>query len=171
MYTPRIISARAPETLIAGVWGSTPLGVVLHGSRSGQEDYITAQEFAGTAAYAASGTNGIDMWHVTIGDDELAIHLDPDQWGWHAREYSRRWLGAEFAQPTVGSAISDAQIRAFIWWFYETARWMWPDLPAHFVFHSEIMPGVRDGKTDPFPNGSTELIDLRQRILGGLKGV
>lgn len=171
VYTPKYTLAGATAKLVAGTWTQTPLGVVLHGSRSGRADYTTAQEFAGTVAYAMNGTDGINMWHVTIGDDDVAVHLYPDQWGWHARKYSERWLGAEFAQPTVGHAISDAQIRAFVWWFYNIARKRWPDLEPHFVFHSEIMPGILDGKTDPFPNGSAELVELRQRILGMLRGV
>lgn len=118
--------------------------------------------------YAESGANGL-AWHVTIGDDEIAIHLDPEDWGWHAREFSIDWLGIEFAQATIDKPISDAQIRAAVWWLRQCAMKAYPTLdPSHFIFHSEIGPGIADGKTDPYPNRSAELAELRRRILAAL---
>lgn len=150
---------------MAGVFANTPAGVILHGSRSGTGNN-TAQEYTGTARYAGSG---IELgWHLTIGDDIYAEHMTPKQWGWNARAASQKYLGVEFAQATVALPISDAQVRAFCWWFKNVARVTWPNLPTTFPMHSELPEGIADGKTDVFPKGDSRGDELRTRIMARL---
>lgn len=119
----------------------------------------------GTVGFAEGGANDL-AWHATVGDDEVAIHLEADEWGYHAREFSRDWIGIEFAQATIDRPICDAQIRAALWYLRRCVLPVYPELDlSHFMFHSECAAGVRDGKTDPFANHSSELADLRRRIL------
>ena len=145
-----------------------PRAIILHGTRSGR-GHSTHAEFTATAAYVRNGADGLG-WQVTVGDDEIAIHLPPDHWGWHCRSpWSELYLGIEFAQPTVDCAISDAQVRAACWWLREVAMVCWPDLPLALIAHSEIDPGIRDGKTDVFPRGDDRMNDLRLRMLAILE--
>lgn len=146
----------------AGSFGATPKGVILHGSRSGQS-YDTATEYAATVNYVRGGASGLG-WNATIGDDAVAIHLQPDEWGWNARGHSSEYLAVEFAQATVSRAISDAQVRAFVWWF-QRCRQRWPGLPLVFPTHASLKEGIRDGKSDPFPLSDARADTLRGRIL------
>lgn len=137
-----------------------PTGVILHGSRSGRAQSIQ-DEFNGTANYAASG---IELgWHATIGEDAVALHMGYRQWGWNARGASTYYLAVEFAQPRLSDHISDGQIRAFCW-FVQRAREAWPTLPLTFPTHAELPEGIKDGKTDVFPNGDA----IRARIFARL---
>lgn len=154
----------------SGLFGETPKGVILHGSRSGAAN-TTHQEYLGTAAYAHNEPDGLG-WNATIGSDELALHLTHRQWGWNARSASPYYLAVEFAQPTVQSPIDDGQVRAFCW-FFESARKTWPDLGTAFPTHAELdgtveYGGYHDGKTDVFPHGDARTVDLRKRILDRL---
>ncbi len=156
----------APNPSVAGEFKHTPQGVVLHGSRSGLRRDRHA-EFRSTVNYAVSGANGL-AWHATVGDDVVALHMPCGSWGYHARSWSSDWLGVEFAQATVEDDISDGQVDTVCWWFKNVARKRWPTLPAHFIGHAEIPPGILDGNTDPYPNRSAQMQGLRKRILGGL---
>lgn len=154
-----------------GRYPHTPLGVLLHGSRSGVAGNPTATEFLGTATYATVEPNGL-AWTATIGDDALALHLPLNQWGWHARACSPLYVGAEFAQATVNDPISDAQVRAFCWLFQQL-RGVYPDLPRHFPTHAEVdgttaYGGTYDGKTDCYPRGDPRADELRARIAARL---
>ncbi len=155
---------------VAGNFDSTPKGVILHGSRSGSLTNSTAQEYAGTAAFAGRGAGGLG-WNATIGDDVIALHMSYSAWGWNARGCSDDYLAVEFAQPTEASLISDAQVRAFAW-FFQQARRVWPYLPNLFVTHAELDGtteyGPRDGKTDVFRQSSAMTADLRNRIYARL---
>lgn len=145
----------------------TPLGVILHGSRSGKPQ-STLAEFRGTASYALTTPYA---WHATVGSDMVALHMAFSHWGWHARGCSSRYIGVEFAQPTVQDEIDDGQVRAFCWTFLE-ARKTWPDLPRHFPSHADVdgsaLYGPLDGKSDVFPAADPRLLALRRRILDTL---
>lgn len=146
--------------------------MILHGSRSGIAGRPTLLEFSGTAQYAMVEPNGL-AWTATIGDDALAIHLPPDVWGWHARGCSPRYVGAEFAQATVGDPISDGQVRAFCYLFASILRPVFPTLPLSFPTHAEVdgtaaYGGVLDGKSDVFPRSDPRADELRRRILARL---
>lgn len=144
--------------------------MILHGSRSGALN-STHQEFFGTANYAHNEPGGLG-WNATIGTDEIALHMSYRQWGWNARGASQHYLGVEFAQSHVYNAIDDGQVRAFCW-FFQDVRKVWPDLPARFPTHAELdgtieYGGYHDGKTDVFPKGSQDTVELRKRILDRL---
>lgn len=152
--------------MAAGRFSTTPAGVILHGTRSGQT-YNTAQEYASTKRFVAGGAAGLG-WNLTVGDDILSLHLDPDQWGWNAREASRQFLAAEFAQARLGSPITDGQVRAFCWWFVQHARQRWLSLPLVFPNHADLPSGARDGKTDVELAGDHT---VRDRILARLRAL
>jgi hypothetical protein len=147
-----------------------PRGVILHGSRSGKAGNPQAAEYLGTARYEQSNTAGLG-WHVTVADDRVAVHLDPREWGWHALQASKVYLGCEFAQPTVDEPITDAQVDAFCAWFSSRVQPAWPGLPLHFPSHAEADRefGVNQGKTDAFPLGDPRMDDLRARIMARLQ--
>lgn len=109
-------------------------------------------------------------WHVTIGEGEIACHLPLNRWGWHAGSHSRRWFGAEFAQPTGDDPITDLQVQTFCWWWRNVVRKRWPGVPDHFLGHSEVRQGINAGKTDPYTVGSPEMDNLRRRILSLVNG-
>ena len=144
-----------------------PVGFLYHATHSTRRQTRFA-EFHGTRAWARAGTPGADplAWHLTVGDDMVSQHMQMDQWGWHARYYSQEWVGIEFAKANVYDEISEEQIRAAVWWVKNIACAHWDYLePSEFLFHSEIRPGIVDGKVDPYPNNSPELKELRRRIL------
>lgn len=165
----------APKVLIkpdvrAGTFQQMPKGVILHGSRSGIEGNSTHNEFMGTANFALNTDLG---WNATIGDDEIALHLGPDEWGWNARAASLVYLGVEIAQPTHGAPITDGQVRAFCWWMRRLVLPTWPGLPLHFPTHSEVEhngeTGQFDGKSDVFKwQDQSQCNELRQRIFARL---
>jgi hypothetical protein len=159
---------RDPEP--AGTFAAMPRGVILHGSRSGKAGNPQAAEYLGTARYEQSNTAGLG-WHVTVADDRVAVHLDPREWGWHALQASKVYLGCEFAQPTVDEPITDAQVDAFCAWFSSRVQPAWPGLPLHFPSHAEADRefGVNQGKTDAFPLGDPRMDDLRARIMARLQ--
>lgn len=148
-----------------------PQGVILHGSRSGSATNTTAQEYLGTARYAVNEPGGLG-WNATVGDDQIAVHMGYDQWGWNARGCSPVYLAVEFAQAVEARSISDAQVRAACW-FFQQARARWPNLPANFPTHAELdgtpAYGQRDGKTDVFSRGSPRADELRARIYARLQ--
>lgn len=148
---------------VAGRFTATPQGVILHGSRSGQ-NYDTAREYQATVNYVRAGAGGLG-WHITCADNLIAVHMTPAEWGWSARGASQRLLACEFAQATADRPISDAQVAAFAWWFLNVARATWPNLPAYFPMHSELPEGIADGKSDVFPRGDGRADELRARIL------
>ena len=149
---------------VAGNFASVPAGVILHGTRSGQ-NYDVRQEFDATVNYVRAGAAGLG-WHVTVGDMVIATHIAPQAWGWNAREHSDDYLAAEFAQAKLGGPITDGQINAFAWWFLTHARAVWPKLPAFFPTHASLPAGIRDGKSDVEPRGQHSVAD---RILAALK--
>lgn len=167
-YQPAVFQMPAAS---AGPFRKTPRGIILHGSRSGRASNTVHEEFMGTAGYAVR--NGTLAWNATVGDDEIALHLPMGAWGWNARAASDDYLAVEFAQPTVGDDISDAQVRAFCWYFLEARKhWQW--LPAEFPTHAELdgkQTGAFDGKTDVFPKGDARTNELRGRILARLREV
>lgn len=162
-YTPIVLSRPGA---MAGSFMVAPKGVILHGSRSGVEANSTHQEFVGTSNFAAGGAGGLG-WNATLGDDEIAIHMGADEWGWNARGVSGSFLAVEFAQPTVDDGVSDGQVRAFCW-FFERCRQRWPSMDRYFPTHAELdgtdAYGPYDGKTDVFPNAAARTEDLRRRI-------
>lgn len=179
-YEPAVIDYRPPSSIggikvIQGSFAAMPLGVILHGSRSGASHDAIA-EFTGTAGYCKRGALIPDAdggyyvaWNVTIGPNRVGTHISPGEWGWNAGSDSKIYLAVEFSQPKVTDPISDAQVNAFCWWFAEVARKTWPNLPAYFPLHSETAQGKRVGKTDAFPAGSPQGNDLRARIYARLK--
>ncbi len=161
--------AWAPRESVAGKFAACPLGVILHGSRSGRR-WSLAEEYASTVRYAASGAGGLG-WNATVGDRAVCQHVPLDSWGWNARAASPRYLAVEFAQPTASYAVTDGQVEAFARWF-RLAREAWPRLPAHFLTHAEMeamgATGARDGKTDVFPVGDPRADELRRLLLAAL---
>ena len=164
-----------PDPAPAGSYGSTPRGVILHGSRSGRAGTPKDVEYRGTASYERTNRlpeGGKLGWTATIGDGVVAVHLDPRTWGWNARAASSRYLAVEFAQATRDEPISDGQVDAFCAWYLTRARAAWPDLPASFPTHAEVErsgeTGARDGKDDVFPDARAD--ELRARILARLSG-
>ena len=154
----------------AGTFAAPPKGVILHGSRSGRAGTPLAQEFLGTCRWVVANPDGL-AWHATIGENVYAAHLAPREWGWHARDHSREYLGVEFAQPTVNDAITDAQVAAFVAWYRRELLPAWPTMtPAALLLpgHAEMPAGKRDGKSDPYPVGDARLADLRARIYAAL---
>lgn len=149
--------------VVQGRYASTPVGVILHGTRSGQP-YTTDQEFAATIRYVQAGASGLG-WSITCGNGVIAVHMTPQQWGWNARSASSKHLACEFAQANIGDPITDAQIDAFCWWFLNVARAAWPNLPKAFPNHSELPEGIADGKSDVEPRGEHA---VRDRILARL---
>lgn len=150
-----------------GAFAAPPTGIILHGTRGGNAD--RAQEFLGTCRWVTSNPDGL-AWHVTIGDGVYAQHLPAGEWGWHAREHSRTYLGVEFVQPTVDDAITDEQVVAFARWYRAVALPVWPHLGLAPVLpgHSEMPAGKRDGKADPFPRGDGRLDELVRRLHAAL---
>ena len=152
--------------MVAGSFSHTPLGVILHRSRSGAAGNPTSLEYLGTARYAVNEPGGLG-WNATCGSDAIALHMAYTQWGWNARGCSSLYLAVEFAQAVEANAISDGQVRAFCW-FVRQARTKWPGLPPNFPTHAELdgtVPyGVRDGKTDVFALHSPRADELRERI-------
>lgn len=156
----------------AGRFMGTPKGIVLHGSRSGVAGNPKDKEYLGTARYEVSNPNGLG-WHATIGEHKVAVHLDPKEWGWHALQASKTYLGVEFAQAVEGEPITDAQVAALVDWIKTRALPSWPSLPMHFPSHAEVDRDenkVNQGKTDAFRLGDPRMDDLRKRIMVGLEG-
>lgn len=175
---PAPVKPYVPNTIltmpghIAGKFQSLPKGVILHGSRSGSSKATVGQEFSGTAAWAQNSSHELG-WNATIGSDAVAIHIEPQFWGWNARKASSVYLAVEFAQAVEDWEITDAQVRAFCWYFLKRLRDKWPNLPAYFPTHAEVEKawetGAFDGKTDVF--SSKERSDaLRARISRTLQG-
>jgi hypothetical protein len=166
VYTPHVDHDRGT---VAGWYGRTPDGIILHGSRSGVVGRPLEYEYHGTRRYAASG---IELgWTVTVGDDMISLHMSPREWGWNARQHSSSYLACEFAQATVNDPITDGQVRAFCWWVENEVLPVWPGFDtSNLPMHSELPAGIRDGKTDTFPRGDPRAFELRQRILVRLAG-
>ena len=169
VYTPRV---RMMQTRgAAGRFGGAPKGVILHGSRSADDSKSTHDEFVGTAAWNGGNPDGLG-WNATVGDDEIAIHLEPSEWGWNARAASSSYLAVEFAQPTQSQAISDGQVRAFCWWLRAHVLKHWPEMARHFPTHAEVEAWGetrhQDGKTDVFPLRDARANELRARIIARL---
>lgn len=151
---------------VSGSFPQTPLGVILHGSRSGHPKSIDQEWRDTTFNWVPGGAMAAGLgWNITVGNNVLGVHMTPRQWGYNAREHSDEWLAAEFAQGQLGGHISDEQIEAFCWWFVNVARVEWPNLPAVFPNHSELAAGIRDGKTDVELRGQST---TRDRILARL---
>ena len=169
VYTPRVLDMHTRAA--AGRFRGTPKGVILHSSRSGAAGRSCHQEFEGTAAWNGNNPDGLS-WSATIGDDEIAIHHDPTEWGHNARRASSSYLAVEFAQPTQAEAITDGQVRAFCWWLRAHVLKQWPQLARHFPTHAEIEAngetGQHDGKSDVFPLGDARADELRARIIARL---
>ena len=156
----------------AGTFATPPAGIILHGSRSGKAGNPPMDEFLGTCRWAVDPESGL-CWHATIGPNVWAAHLTAREWGYHAPEHSRRYLGVEFAQPTVNDSITDAQVAAFVAWYRRELLPAWPTMtPAALLLpaHAEMSSGKKDGKSDPYPIGDARLGDLRARIYAALAG-
>lgn len=158
----------------AGRFVTTPKGIILHGSRSGATGNPKAKEYVGTARYEVSNPDGLG-WNATIGENRVAIHLDPQAWGWNARGCSDNYLGVELAQATVDEPITDPQVAAFVDWVKTRVLPSWPSLPLVFPTHAELdgtpeYGPYHDRKTDVWPRGDARTEDLRRRIMDGLKG-
>jgi hypothetical protein len=169
--TPASSSSYAPYLLggktgtVAGVFSTTPAGVILHGSRSGVPSRSIDAEFVGTSNYAVNEPNGLG-WNATIGDDALALHIPADRWGWNARAASRKYLAVEFAQPVEDVDIVSGQVRACAWFIHE-ARKRWPNLPLFMPTHAELdgtETGAFDGKSDVYSKFNPKAELLRSAI-------
>jgi hypothetical protein len=168
--SPQAVAAPAVLQVPGHVAGrlSSPKGLLLHGTRSGAAGNSTAQEFDGTVNYVQNGTDGTVGWHCTVGDNEIALHMKPDQYGWNARAASDHYLAAEFAQATVDKPISNAQVDAFCWWVQHEVLPVFPALPHVLKTHAEVEDsgetGANDGKSDVYPTGDARAEDVKARI-------
>lgn len=157
-----------PDNVI-GTFTHTPKGVILHGSRSGIIHSVHS-EFVSLSNYGKSTELA---FNASIGEDEVALHLNPTHWGWNARGCSGLYLAIEFSQSTVQGVISDGQVRAFCIWLRDYVLPIYPNLPRYFPTHAELDGtdeyGTFDGKTDVFPDGDWRTTDLRNRINAHLK--
>ena len=167
-YAPRVVELHTQPP--AGRFNGVPKGVILHSSRSGARK-TCHEEFEGTVAWNGANPDGL-AWNATVGDDEIAIHLGPDEWGWNARRASSQYLAVEFAQPTEAVGVTDGQVRAFCWWLRSHVLPQWPALARNFPTHAEVETrgetGQRDGKSDVFPMGDPRADELRARIAARL---
>lgn len=171
-------TAPAPSTIVyedyrdpqpAGRFPSMPRGVILHGSRSGRAGNPKDAEYLGTARYEQNNPNGLG-WHATIGNGKVAVHLTPQEWGWHALQASKVYLGVELAQATVDEPITNEQVVALADWIKTRVLPAWPGLPLHFPSHAEAdrEQGVSQGKSDVFPLSDVRMDDLRARLMAAL---
>lgn len=149
----------------AGVFVVPPQGVILHGTRSGQDKTVD-QEYTGTVSFAANGAGGLG-WHATIGEDAITEHMRADEWGWNARAASPYYIALEFSQARLGDEITDGQVRAAAWYIAKVIRPRWPRLPLIFRTHAEldgVDTGAYDGKTDTHPKRDPGADRLRARL-------
>lgn len=151
----------------AGRFPVAPKGVILHGSRSGIVGNPLEREYAVTARYEQTNTADLG-WHATIGENVVAVHLTPYEWGWNARAASGQYIAVEIAQPTVDDAITDAQVAALADYLLTHIFPVWGDLGLHFPTHAELElwgeTGARDGKTDIYPAGDSRVDGVRNRL-------
>jgi hypothetical protein len=156
---------RQPGT-VAGTYQSRPQGIILHGSRSGQ-NWDTDREFDSCRQYAANGAGGLG-WTATIGNLEYSCHMTPRQYGWNARSDSSRMLAVEFAQARLGDPITDRQVEAFVAWYNAEVVPVWGALDLSqdrsLPTHAELSTGAADGKSDCYPAHSEGAKDVRARI-------
>lgn len=168
-YQPKVV--RVPIGNENYPFLKTPLGFLLHGTRSGVTQSAEA-EWNGTVGYASRGTNGIDAWNYTTGPGLVAVHLTPDRWGWHARGCSRYYVSIESAQGTAAQGIDDETVKA-ICWCVQDGRKIHPGVPLNFPTHGEVdgtpQYGYHDGKSDVFPRGDVRSDELRGRIMSRLQ--
>lgn len=173
VYAPRVISMPLASLSERYAYLRTPLGFLLHGTRS-SVSRPAAEEFPGAAQYEMNRDDG-EGAVCTIGDDAIAQHLPWSEWCWHARGASRYYVGCEFAQGTAGDEITDAQVRAFCA-VVQKVRKVYPGVPLAFPTHAEldgtaIYGPYHDGKTDVFPRGDPRTDELRSRIIARLKEI
>lgn len=156
---------------VGGRFSGTPKGIILHGSRSGVAGRPKDVEYRGCASWAINNPDGLS-WHATIGENRVAVHLTPQEWGWNARAASSHYLAVEIAQATVDEAVTDAQVTALADWIRTRVLPAYPSLPMHFPSHAEVEvsgeTGQRDGKTDIWPAGDRRTNELRARLLAAL---
>lgn len=147
---------------------TAPKGLLLHSSRSGHAGNSEMLEYQATARYCVYNPDGL-AWHASVGPGIIAVHMTPRQWGWNARApASQQYIAVEFAQPTIGDAISDEQIEAYCWWVLNEVLPVWPNLPHVLVHHASLASGIADGKSDVYPNGDARQEQFSQRVRAGL---
>lgn len=157
----------------AGTFARTPKGIILHGSRSGRAGNPKDAEYRGTANWEVNNPDGLG-WNATIGDNRVAVHLTPREWGWNARGVSDNYMAVELAQATVDEPITDAQVAALADYITTRVLPVWPGLPMYFPTHAELdgTPeyGPKDGKSDVWPKGDPRTDELRARLMKALQG-
>lgn len=163
---PGIVYENFRDPAPAGRFTSVPKGVILHGSRSGKAGNPKDVEYLGTARYEQ---NNPDLgWHATVGENKVAVHLTPYEWGWNARDASQFYIAVEIAQATVDEEITDAQCAALADYLKTRIFPVWGDLGFHFPTHAELEAwgetGQKDGKTDVFPLGDPRVDGVRNRL-------
>jgi hypothetical protein len=155
-----------------GAWPARPSDFLIHGTRGGQAD--RQKEFQSTCNWVMNPANGGLGWHVTIGDDTYEPHLPITEWGYHAREASRLYIGIEFVQPTAADAITEGQIAAFGRWYWSMVVPAYSHLTAQTTtlpMHSETAAGIRDGKSDVYPRQDDRIHALRAQLWAVMAGV
>lgn len=163
---PSIAVYRQPGS-VAGTFAQRPIGIILHGSRSGQA-WSIEREFDSCRNFAAAGAAGLG-WNATIGPLAYSVHMSARQWGWNARSpASLIYLAVELAQATVNDPITDEMVQALGHWYEHEVIPVWGkldlSLDSHLPMHSELPTGIADGKTDAFPRGDARADNLRHRI-------
>ncbi len=153
-----------------GRYSLTPAALI-HGTRSGRSDYTLDQEFYSTVNYVKSGAAGM-AWGFTIGDNKYAVHLPVDQWGYHCREESDDFIGFEFAQPVATWSVTDGQVAAFGHAIKNFVLPRYPDFDVRrMLMHSQINPGIRDGKSDVYPKLDPRWPRLKEKLVNSVISV
>lgn len=164
-----VVNAPAPSANIQGIYPRTP-ACLIHGTRSGKIENTLDQEFQGTVNFLVGGAGGL-AWTFTIGSDEYAVHLPVDAWGYHCRELSDEFIGFEFAQPLVTWSVTEGQVRAFGHAVRNHVLPVYPEFDVRrMLMHSQINPGIRDGKTDVYPKLDPRWPRLKEKLILAVNG-
>lgn len=160
------------------MFGSKPIGIIVHGSRSNAASRTLQQEYDGTRTYAensyiAAG-DYYTGWNCTIGPKQWSVHFPADYYGWNAGQDGAVRIGLEVAQAIEAWDITDDQCLAFgdCYHSYIVPRWGPYNLrrTGVLVRHSTLPQGVSAGKTDVFNRNDVarwaDLVDRFARACG-----
>jgi hypothetical protein len=167
-----------PSPVGVGRWPRRPQGFIWHGTRSGVRKSLY-DEWRGTANYATQGARGVG-WQVTAGPNapgarggggNLAVHLPPTVWAWHAYDASSSWFGIETAQTGAGGVLEemDDPTAWAIAWYIARVAIPATGAPLRIITHAEAealgYTVRRVGKTDYWPFGDKRADRDRERLL------
>jgi hypothetical protein len=93
-------------------------------------------------------------WNATAGPYAYSEHLEPDEWGYNAREDSKGIIAIELAEPNLRDGIPDSVVEGAAAYIVDAVHIVYPFLGLEeddYVEHWELLAGKRDGKTDVAP--------------------